>query len=69
MSYEVALGIRNSYNIFQVVSSALYPNILFWRCCSANAARLLFYVNSTIAPCIDYIKFRVDNFHLYFLIM
>ena len=61
-------GIRNPY-IFHVVVALLYPNILFWREHNRNAAAFHFCVISIIAPCIEYIKVRVENFDLYFLIM
>ena len=36
----------------------------FWKDHSRNAATLLFFVIPAIAPYIEYIKLRVENFHL-----
>ena len=66
---NMSTEIINLYNIFHIVFVSLYPTIPFWRDRNRDAATLLFCVITAIARYTEYIETRVENFHLYSLIM
>ena len=52
-----------------MVFTSLYPIFYFLQEFNGNGATLPFCVIPVIAPYIEYIKTRVENFHLYLLLM
>ena len=62
---SMPIGKRNPYNILHVVFACFTPTILFLKGTTMEMQlHSSFFFTPAIAPYIEYIKIRVDNFHL-----